>query len=101
MLTLAERTRNRSFLVLALSLNVNSPLFKGDWQSARELSDRGLPMAPHYWRLLYTRVLLEYEVGEFAQGDAYMETLLGVIPSHRSDESQMANGFPAINIALV
>ena len=51
----------------------------GNWQAAREFSDRGFVGSPREEpRLLVDRVLQEYELGEFGQGAAYLERLLKV-----------------------
>jgi ATP/maltotriose-dependent transcriptional regulator MalT len=49
---------------------------QGDWEAARHYSDRGLAVAPSDQRLLGTRAVLEYQVGEFSQGKAYLRQLL-------------------------
>ena len=50
---------------------------EGDWRVGRESSDRGLEMSPLNPLLLLPRVLLEHETGEPAQGEVYLERLLG------------------------
>jgi DNA-binding CsgD family transcriptional regulator len=52
---------------------------EGDWKAGREYSNRSLKVAPPYGQILGSRVLLEYETGEFAQGEVYLERLLEVI----------------------
>ncbi len=47
----------------------------GDWQAAREYTNRGLSVSPQDIRLLLTRARLEYEVGDVGQGEAYMDRL--------------------------
>ena len=48
----------------------------GDWAAARDFSDRGLEVSPLRGPLLYNRVILEYEVGNFHQGEAYLQRLV-------------------------
>ncbi|MFB3118911.1 MAG: AAA family ATPase, partial [Stenotrophomonas maltophilia] len=50
---------------------------EGAWNAAREYSDQGLEVSPVNSQLLLPRVLLEYETGESAQGEVYLERLLG------------------------
>jgi hypothetical protein len=50
----------------------------GDWRSARTFIDEGLAAVAQETRLLSVRVLLEYEVGEFGQGEVYLERFLEV-----------------------
>jgi ATP/maltotriose-dependent transcriptional regulator MalT len=49
---------------------------QGNWAAARHYSDRGLAVAFSDQRLLTTRAVLEYQVGEFSQGEAYLRQLL-------------------------
>jgi tetratricopeptide (TPR) repeat protein len=52
---------------------------EGHWKVGREYSDRSLEMAPLNPQLLLPRVLLEYETGEFAEGEVYLQRLLEVM----------------------
>jgi len=49
---------------------------EGDWKAGRESSNRGLELSPLTPNILVTRVLLEHETGESAQGEVYLEQLL-------------------------
>ena len=71
----------RHHFYLARTLFANGALsqLKGDWSAARDFSDRGLATSPRDPRLLLTRILLEYQVGDFDQGEVYMERLLEVM----------------------
>lgn len=75
----AERLRHHFYL--GRSLNQMSWLLyrKGEWQAAREFNDRGLAASPRETRLLHTRLILEYEVGNFNEGEAYLNRLLEVM----------------------
>jgi DNA-binding CsgD family transcriptional regulator len=53
--------------------------FQGNWKAARHYSDRGLALAPSTPQLLCTRAVLEYQVGEFDQGEAYLKQLLEIV----------------------
>ena len=52
---------------------------EGDWKAGRESSDRGLEVSPLNPILLATRVLLEHETGESAQGGVYLERLIETV----------------------
>lgn len=77
MLRQVERLRDRFYLTSALHDNVRVSQLEGDRKAARDFSDRGLAVSSLDGRLLGNRVLLEYEVGEFGHGKAYLEQLLG------------------------
>jgi tetratricopeptide (TPR) repeat protein len=72
----AERLGQHFQLARALFANDVCARLTGDFLAARQFSDRGLGVSPREARLLLSRVLLEYEVGDFAQGEAYLERLL-------------------------
>lgn len=74
---LAERRSTP--LLLASIANVplvSLPCLVGDWQEGRENSDRNLELSPVSQAPLGFRVLMEYETGEFDQGEIYLERLL-------------------------
>jgi DNA-binding CsgD family transcriptional regulator len=79
-LELAERLRGRYQLTLSLYWNATLLRHQGGWQGARQFSDRGLAAAPQDVQLLGERVLLEYQVGDVAQGEAYLERFLATRP---------------------
>jgi DNA-binding CsgD family transcriptional regulator len=72
----------RAQAVMRSSIYSNENLYRlqGKWQVARDFSNRGLAMSPNDPRLLGSRALLEYQVGEFVQGEAYLRRLLEVVP---------------------
>jgi tetratricopeptide (TPR) repeat protein len=78
-LELAERLRGRFQLGVSFWCNAMLLRQQGGWQGVREFSDRGLAVAPQDVPLLGERVLLEYQVGDFAQGEAYLERLLATM----------------------
>ena len=76
---LAERVGDRFSLGSALWASEITYGFEGELNTAREFNDKalaGLPMDP---RSLTTRVALEYQVGDFNQGQAYLERLMGAM----------------------
>ena len=76
MLDRAEKLRNRGLLANALIVNAGVAHMRGDWQTARQFCDRMLVVAPHWFWTFASRALLEYEVGDFDQGELNMELLL-------------------------
>ena len=78
-LTLAERLRDHSWLELANRINGSIAKVEGDWSAARGFNDRGLAIAPRGPALLFDRVELEYQVGDFVQGEAHLARLLEVM----------------------
>jgi predicted ATPase len=74
----AERLRHHFYLARALWAQECLAGCRGQWQAARELNDRGLGVSPRESRLLCTRVILECEVGNFKDSEAYQERLLEV-----------------------
>ena len=71
---------------------------KGDWQAAREFSGRGLDLATRSPYLLRVRIMLEYQVGDFEQGEVYLERLMDVM---RLAAPGLASGTIAMVIPLV
>jgi tetratricopeptide (TPR) repeat protein len=99
-LELAERLRGRLQLTLSFQLNAMPLRHQGGWQGAREFSDRGLAVAPQDVVLLGERVLLEYQVGDFGQGEAYLERLLATIPPAAARPG-LQYAYPAMTIPVV
>ena len=75
-LELAEKLRDRYWLANGLWMNELTFRLQGDWAIAIEYSDRGLAIWPRDPRLLGTRTLLEYEIGNREAGEAHLERLL-------------------------
>ena len=49
---------------------------KGDWRAARSYNDRGLLISPAAATLLSSRVMLEYQLGQFDEGARFLARLL-------------------------
>ena len=77
-LAVAESLGDRNWLGRELVSIGTTYQAMGDWQAAREYSNRCLSISPRRWNALYIRILLEHNVGEFTQGEAYLERLLEV-----------------------
>ena len=56
--------------------NATLSRLEGSWRAAREFSDRGLSVSPMDPRLLAAQVLLDYEVGEFVDGEVHLKQLV-------------------------
>jgi ATP/maltotriose-dependent transcriptional regulator MalT len=74
-LALAERLRSRYWLSVVLRNCINLYHFLGDWRQARELVSRHIAVDSNYAPLLKELVWLEYELGEFEQGEAYLKRM--------------------------
>lgn len=67
----AERARDRLALANIFWASDTLGRLTGDFQAARAFSDRGLALLPRDPRLLGTRTLLEYEIGDHVQGATF------------------------------
>jgi DNA-binding CsgD family transcriptional regulator len=74
-LATAERLNARQWLSSVLRCGVNLYRFLGDWDRARELASRNLALEFNFAPLLKELVSLEYELGEFEQGMAYLKQM--------------------------
>ena len=79
LLDLAKRLRDRQLLTTAYYANQRICRNGGAWDSARDYIDRGLASMPMENRLLGSRTLLEYEVGDFDQGRIYLDRFLETV----------------------
>jgi len=76
LLAAAEERHDRFSLAQALHGKEVLAHLQGKWEAARDFSDQGLAAGPRDARLLNNRVMLEYQLGNFDQGNAYLERLL-------------------------
>ncbi|MCH7787184.1 MAG: tetratricopeptide repeat protein, partial [Chloroflexi bacterium] len=89
LLLVSERLRLRLYIGSALSFHAEVARLEGNWHEARDFSDRALAVRPTLG--IGSQVLLEYETGEFSQGEAYLERLLEtrhLVPLGASGDSQ-------------
>ena len=100
LLASAESLRDRWWLASALRVNGFVSRLEGGWQAAREINDRGLALSPVEPRDLCTRALLEYEVGEFEQGETYLERLLELMRAIAPGPG-LEYAYPAMTIPIV
>jgi DNA-binding CsgD family transcriptional regulator len=96
---LAEKLRDPVWLARAYVLAYMLSHLMGDFQAARDFSDRALVMDPRNALVLAWRVQVEYEVGEFRQGDYYLDQLLGFPRLDR--RWPLEDSYPAIEIPMV
>jgi predicted ATPase len=96
----AARLRQESPLCQALWANMAVAYHRGDWRSARAFTDRGLAVSSRNIHLLRGRAQLEYEVGDFDEGEAFLERLVEV--THRSPPGpSQAYAFTALVISEI
>jgi DNA-binding CsgD family transcriptional regulator len=78
-LTVADRLRDRYSMAAATWFLEWPILLEGNWNAARDYNERSLAAASSPMFPLSTRAKLEYEIGDFVQGDAYLERLMDTI----------------------
>ena len=78
LLDAAERLHNLPLLLNALAISQMLANLEGDWSAAREFSDRALELAPQDLAAVCLRTLQDYQVGEFAHGEARLEHLVSL-----------------------
>jgi class 3 adenylate cyclase/tetratricopeptide (TPR) repeat protein len=76
MLGLANRLGHHFYLARTLFVNEALSRLKGEWQFARNFSDRGLTLSPREPRLLAARLALEFETRNIPEGETHLERLL-------------------------
>ena len=81
LLAAAERLRHHFYLARALFASENLARCRGEFAAARQLSERGLAVSPQESRLLLGRTVLEFEVGDFENGELYLRRLVEVMES--------------------
>ncbi|MFQ6027939.1 MAG: AAA family ATPase [Dehalococcoidia bacterium] len=95
MLDPAERLRDRYWLATAYWSNDLLYSLQGDWSTARDFSNRGLAVVATDPRLLHTRVLLEYQSGNFEEGETYLDRLAEAVQptsfGPNSESSRLVN----------
>lgn len=79
LLEIAKKRRDRLTLATAHHLKETLAYFLGHFEDARDFSDQGLAVDHQDIRLLNNRAILEYQEGDFVQGDAYLDRLIAVM----------------------
>ena len=98
-LAVAEKLRDRSWLARAIWANEFVPDVSGDWDTARTHSDRIQSVSPSDVRGLFARIVLEYEVGDFRQGEVFQERLLDIMQSTPQGPT-LEQAIPAFAISI-
>ena len=75
-LMLGERMGDRYRMSIAIRLNATLARMEGRWSDALELCRRGQVLAPRDTPILGERVLLAHELGNFADGETYLDQML-------------------------
>jgi ATP/maltotriose-dependent transcriptional regulator MalT len=99
MLRQAERLRDHFSLGDALWASTTISYQEGNWQAARQHHNRALAVLPGDPRVLALRVALEHQVGEFGQGEVYLERLLEVT-RRAPPRPNMPRSFSPLGVAL-
>ena len=79
MLATTENARFRIGIVTALWSSAMFHLAVGNWDQAREATERGLGLNPVNTGLLDARVSLEYGIGDFQEGANYLDRVVDII----------------------
>ena len=95
-LALAEQLRDRPRLAHALWLNSEVSILKGDWEIGRGFNNKALELVPRDPIPLSWRAVVEYETGDFSQGEAYLERL---VESMSLESQQPRSGIPRFHSA--
>ena len=97
-ISLAEKLRERYWLATAHVHNQWLAVLAGDVQAARASSDAGLLLQPLDGRNLGSRALLEYQLGQFTDGDANLDRLFEAAdsPDPEGGEAILAAVIPAV-----
>jgi len=95
-----RRSTPQQLAVLSLAPITYLSCLEGDWKAGREYSDRGLEVAPLDSLILLSRVMLEHETGEPAQGEVYLERLLEAMRRAGPDQL-LASGRASLAIAAI
>ena len=101
MLTKVEILRDRGLLTQAYLINLHISRLVGDWVAARDYCDRGLALEPRHSWLLGLRAILEYETGEFARGEDYLERTLEIMRSTTPGPNVQEYQVPAWAIPMI
>ncbi|PKB64707.1 MAG: hypothetical protein BZY80_02015 [SAR202 cluster bacterium Io17-Chloro-G2] len=75
----AQKVGDRFSTLNAFLFNMKVAMRTGDWVVAREFGGQAMAVAPLDARLLFSQIMLEYQVGDLDQGEIYLERLLEVM----------------------
>ena len=97
---MAEKSASRFDLAQALHANGFLAYLEGKWEAAREFSGRGLEIDHRDVRLLNWRSDLENQVGNFADGEMYLDRILETLPLAPSDIPQLDHQVVPLTIGV-
>ncbi|MFQ6026030.1 MAG: AAA family ATPase [Dehalococcoidia bacterium] len=97
---IAEKVSNRDLLDSTLTALGRIACLKGEFQTTREHNDRVETTSPRHLALILNAVSLEYENGDFRQGEAYFQRLLDLAEDYLSGPSAVTAA-PAFLIPLI
>ena len=100
MVTLAENLRERLPLTTAFWCSELAARLSGDWQVSRDFNNKGLEINSNDVRPILTRTTMEYEVGDFDQGNTYLELLRERLRQTQSGPT-LEFGFATLAIPVV
>jgi len=100
MLPIAERLGERFWLASALTRCEIVARLEGDWRTARNFSDRGLAVSSRDPRILSSRVLLEYQVGNYDQAEICLKPLIEELGKSTPEPSALY-AYTAITLQVV
>ena len=72
----AQGLRDRLWLGRSLVPDVSLSFLTGDWEATRQVIDTALEFSPRDAIFVGRRVVLEYQLGEWVAGEAYLERVL-------------------------
>ena len=75
----AEKLRHRTWFGRAMTGHLMLARAQGRWESARDFCDRGLELSPRDPRLLAPRALFEHDVGNFDEGEPFIDRLVDLL----------------------
>ena len=100
-LAVAERLQDRFWLGGSLYRSQILAVSLGDWADAREFGNRGLLVDETDPRILAVLARLEYEIGDFDQGTAYLNRLIGSGSQPTPQSPLVSNALAAHLIPMV
>ena len=99
-LEMAEKYAEKTSIAQALEAHEVFAHLDGDFESAREISDRGLAVDNRNILLLHWRTVLEYEVGSFSDGASFLARILETIRLSRSNPRPEDTRITALTLGI-
>ena len=99
--SLARRIKNRWQLAGCCAIMGFLHYYVGDWDPARRYFGESLEVLPGDPDFLAFRAMPEYQTGEFAQGEPFVEQSIGAIRPSMSTHTPGFKYLAAVNLAIV